>query len=92
MAIASTESLVDVLRRSFLLTRAQVDEAAALQAQFQDPASLAKEMQRRGWLTAYQVEHLLHGDPAPCCSASTSSCNRSAKAAWVRCSRPAIAS
>src|SRR4051794_27731482 len=62
MAIDSVAILADALRHSRLLTPPQLDELIqTLQAQFPQPRSLAGEMLRRGWLTAYQINQLFQG-------------------------------
>src|SRR5262249_40961969 len=62
MSIASVPDLVEILRAGQLLGPAQLDEAAGhLQAQFTDPAALARELVRRGWLTPHQVNRLFQG-------------------------------
>src|SRR3954454_13443390 len=62
MAVASTASLVDVLRQHRLLEAAQLEEVSrTLQLRFADPKALAKELIQRGWLTPYQANQLLTG-------------------------------
>src|SRR6266545_2763577 len=62
MAIASVASLVDTLRQHQLLEEPQRQEAVGgLQRQFADPRELARELLRRGWLTAYQINQLFLG-------------------------------
>src|SRR5262249_17461492 len=57
-----SESLV-TLRRYQLIGPAQLSElmAAELQGRLPDARALGKELLRRGWLTAYQVNRLLQG-------------------------------
>src|SRR5947199_10460549 len=57
-ALALTQSL----RQLALLPPEQQAELSPLEARFPDPVALAAELQRRGWLTAYQIEQLLRGD------------------------------
>jgi serine/threonine-protein kinase len=56
--------LLDALRETGLLTSKQLSELADLdlQGQIPDGASLHRELRARGWLTAYQIDHLLAGD------------------------------
>src|SRR5262245_4767882 len=61
MASVSSSSLVEALCHYRLLDSAQLQELPALQAHFSDPKALAKELIKRGWLTAYQANHLLKG-------------------------------
>jgi serine/threonine-protein kinase len=54
--------LVDGIRENHLLNPAQLDEfTSELQARYANPATLAAELVKRGWLTSYQAEHLLQG-------------------------------
>src|SRR5258708_7291632 len=55
-------ALTHAIRQLSLLPAEQQGELAALEAGFPDPVELAAELQRRGWLTAYQSEQLLQGD------------------------------
>jgi tRNA A-37 threonylcarbamoyl transferase component Bud32 len=56
------QALVDALREHELLSATKLDElTAALQPQFPDPAALADELVRRGWLTPFQTQRLLAG-------------------------------
>jgi len=62
MTITSCRALIEVLRRSDLLTRdqvAQVVRAARLPSA--NPRSLARAMLQRGWLTVYQINQLMAG-------------------------------
>jgi serine/threonine protein kinase len=61
MAITSTSELVEQLLRCHLLNSAQEAELRAGLAAFPDVRSLAAELMRRGWLTAYQVNRLVQG-------------------------------
>jgi WD40 repeat protein/serine/threonine protein kinase len=62
MPIASVANLVVALRQSRLLSPAQIDEVVRdLQARFQEPKSLARELLQRGWLTAFQINQLFQG-------------------------------
>jgi WD40 repeat protein/tRNA A-37 threonylcarbamoyl transferase component Bud32 len=58
MAIDSVAGLIDVIRACRLLEPAQLNDLAGRQEQFGDPRALARELLRRGWLTAYQVNQL----------------------------------
>jgi hypothetical protein len=60
--IVSVGGLVEALRRSPLLNPAQLGELAALQARASEARSLATELLRRNWLTAYQVNQILQGN------------------------------
>src|SRR6516162_2468493 len=65
MSLPSTANLVDVLRQYRLLEPAQLDEVArTLQQRFPDPRALTKELMQRGWLSAYQANHILQGKAA----------------------------
>jgi formylglycine-generating enzyme required for sulfatase activity/serine/threonine protein kinase len=62
MAIASVANFVKVMQESQLLDAAHLEELTGdLQARFPDPKALARELVRRGWLTAYQVNQLWKG-------------------------------
>ena len=61
MATVSTASLIDGLRRHRLLDSKRLEKLASLQSCWPDPLALAKELIRRGWLTAYQAKRLLQG-------------------------------
>jgi serine/threonine-protein kinase len=61
MPLDSVAGLLDALRQARLLTPAQLEEAARLQAQFPDPRALARELVRRGRLTPFQVNQLFQG-------------------------------
>ncbi len=63
MPLDSVASLVDALRQCRLLEPAQTEEAARLASQpdFADPRLLAREMLKRGWLTAFQVNQIFQG-------------------------------
>jgi WD40 repeat protein/serine/threonine protein kinase len=54
-------SLAGALQALPLLPGTQVKELPALQEQFPTPAALGEELQKRGWLTAFQVHRLLQG-------------------------------
>src|SRR4051794_33829919 len=58
MAIDSVAGLIDVIRASRLLEPAQLNDLAGWQGRFGDAHALARELMRRGWLTAYQVNQL----------------------------------
>jgi serine/threonine-protein kinase len=62
MPLDSVADWVEVLRRTPLLTPAQIDELTRdLEKRFPDPRALARELLRRGWLTPYQINQLAHG-------------------------------
>src|SRR5262245_50487846 len=61
MPIDSIPSLIAALRESRSLRPAQLEETAALQARFQNPRLVAKELLQRGWLTAYQINQIFRG-------------------------------
>jgi serine/threonine-protein kinase len=61
MTIATLSEFVEALRRDHFLEPAQLDELTSLQSRFSEPRHLAKELIQRGWLTPYQVNHLLQG-------------------------------
>ena len=59
MAIATAADFVELLGRHRLLDSSQVEEAErTLVCRFPEPASLAGELVRRGWLSSYQVNLL----------------------------------
>jgi tRNA A-37 threonylcarbamoyl transferase component Bud32 len=60
-AIVSSASLLQSLRQYRLLETAQVQELEALLPRPADAKALAGELVRRGWLTPYQANQLLHG-------------------------------
>jgi serine/threonine protein kinase len=65
MVIESTENLVSVLRQSELLNGPQLDELLmSLQYAFPEPADLADDLVRRGWLTRHQADLLSCGRAA----------------------------
>jgi serine/threonine-protein kinase len=61
MADLTPAALAAFLRDKQLLTPAQAQELGQLQAHCPDGRTLVKELARRGWLTPYQAEQLLHG-------------------------------
>src|SRR5262249_8573140 len=62
MTLATCGSIIDSMRRLRLLEEAQIGELDALvQHGVDDPRELARELMRRDWLSAYQVNHLLKG-------------------------------
>ena len=64
MAIACVASFVEALAQGPLLEAAQQQELDALGACHPDPRALARELIRRGWLTAYQINQLFLGRAA----------------------------
>lgn len=61
MAIVSTASLVEGIRRNHLFNSKQLEKLARLQQRHPEPLVLARDLIRRGWLTAYQAKRLLQG-------------------------------
>lgn len=62
MSLPSTANLVDVLRQYRLLEPGQLDEVTrTLQQRFPEPRALTKELMQRGWLSAFQANHVLQG-------------------------------
>jgi serine/threonine protein kinase len=62
MSMPSLSAFVEAVRRSGWLAREQVDQFAALAgASDADPLTVAKEVVRRGWLTALQVRMFWNG-------------------------------
>src|SRR5712692_7640615 len=62
MPIDSVSSLIFALRESRALRPAHLAQTTGtLQAQFQNPRLLAKELLQRGWLTAYQINQIFQG-------------------------------
>ncbi|HKI38491.1 MAG TPA: hypothetical protein VKA46_41970 [Gemmataceae bacterium] len=62
MPITSAAGLVEAVRRFSLLPAGQVEELAALHPCFADARALAKELLQRGWITPYQINHLVAGN------------------------------
>ncbi|MCI0462221.1 MAG: serine/threonine protein kinase [Gemmataceae bacterium] len=61
MGIATVPQFLDTLRDSQLLGPAEWKQLAVLQQQTADLRALARELVKRGWLTAYQVNQLVRG-------------------------------
>lgn len=62
MSVSTAAEFVAVLRECKLLEPAQMEEVErTLAASCSDPRALARELARRGWLTAYQCNELLLG-------------------------------
>jgi len=61
MKIESLDDLLATLRQSGLLEEEQQEQLGALAAGFGHPAALARELERRAWLTPYQAAELLAG-------------------------------
>src|SRR5205807_258975 len=60
MTLATCGGILDSLRRLQLVEEPQAREIAGLlQSGLDDPRELARELLRRDWLTAFQVNHLL---------------------------------
>jgi formylglycine-generating enzyme required for sulfatase activity/tRNA A-37 threonylcarbamoyl transferase component Bud32 len=57
----SAAALLEAIRASRLLQPAQQSEVEALRSRFADAKELARELLRRGWLTAFQANLLLQG-------------------------------
>lgn len=55
----SVQSLIEALRTYQLLEPEQIEQIAG--ERFTEPRTLAKELLRRGWLTAYQINSLFQG-------------------------------
>ena len=65
MAVEMVFQLIDQMRQGQLLTPPQLDELKrSLQRRFLESNALAHALVKRGWLTAYQTEQLLHGGGA----------------------------
>ena len=62
MPITSAVGLVEAVRRFNLLSPAQTEELAGLHPRFADARELARELIQRGWLTPYQINHLVAGN------------------------------
>jgi serine/threonine-protein kinase len=58
MPLDTVAGLIDAARACRLLEPAQLNELAGWQGRFAEPRALARELIRRGWLTAYQVNQL----------------------------------
>src|SRR5262245_11745500 len=58
---ATPAQLLDTLRSLHLLDGSQLEAAAQLQGKFPATKELVRELVRRGWLTSYQVNELVHG-------------------------------
>jgi WD40 repeat protein/serine/threonine protein kinase len=61
MPAATVANLIETLTRLGLLEREQLAALPDLQTQFPEARALARELVRRGWLTAYQVNQLAQG-------------------------------
>jgi serine/threonine protein kinase len=61
MTSSTLATFVQILRDYQLLSAVQLDELPVLQARFADSRALARELVRRGWLTAYQANQLVQG-------------------------------
>jgi serine/threonine protein kinase len=61
MGITSSAALVRELEEQHLLKPVQLQELARRAAGMREPAALAQELIRRGWLTDYQARRLLQG-------------------------------
>jgi serine/threonine-protein kinase len=62
MTIATVSEFVDAVGQCHLLEPEQLAELTGdIQSRFAEPRQLAKELMQRGWLTPYQVNHLLQG-------------------------------
>jgi WD40 repeat protein/serine/threonine protein kinase len=62
MPITSAVGLFEAVRRFALLSPAQTDEVAGMHGRFADARAVAKELLQRGWLTPYQINHLVAGN------------------------------
>src|SRR5262245_16599977 len=56
--------LVDLLAQHRILDSGQLDEVRSFQRRYADPRLLFKELVLRGWLTAFQANHVLNGRAA----------------------------
>jgi serine/threonine protein kinase len=64
MSISSVQELAEALRVYSLLGPEQLDELTPeFLDRFFDPRGLAKYLLKQGWLTVFQVNHLIQGDP-----------------------------
>ncbi len=54
--------LIDWLAKNLFLSNSQVDELRAVMATFPDSLALARELLRRDWLTAFQVNQIMRGE------------------------------
>lgn len=61
MAFESVADFVDSLQRFGLLEPEWDEVTRALQLRYQDPRALARELLKRDWLTAYQINQLFAG-------------------------------
>lgn len=62
MAMVTTATLIDTLRQHQILEPEQLAEVTrTLQVQFPEPRDLARELMKRGWLSAYQLNLLMQG-------------------------------
>jgi serine/threonine-protein kinase len=59
--VTSVESLLALLRTSPLLDGGQLAELAAIQGNYGEARDLARELLKRNWLTAFQVNQLFRG-------------------------------
>jgi eukaryotic-like serine/threonine-protein kinase len=64
MALATLASFVDGILQSQILDAEQCDEMRRLQSEAENPRDLARQMLRRDWLTAYQVNQIFQGKGA----------------------------
>jgi serine/threonine protein kinase/WD40 repeat protein len=62
MPITSAADLAEAVRRFVLLPPVRARELAGLHPRFADARALARELLQRGWLTAYQINHLVAGN------------------------------
>src|SRR5262245_23513422 len=61
MSFASLADFAAAMRQGRLLDSAQVEQLDAMPAASSDPRTVARELVRKGWLTAYQVNELFLG-------------------------------
>jgi serine/threonine protein kinase/Leucine-rich repeat (LRR) protein len=64
MTLISPSALMDSLRQYRLVDAAHLAEATQQLSGFTEPKAFVGELIRRGWLTAYQANHLLQGRAA----------------------------
>jgi serine/threonine protein kinase len=62
--MATVADFMNAVRDSQLLDGAQLDEVSQeLLPRYEDPKDLAQQLTQRGWLTPYQADQLLEGQP-----------------------------
>src|SRR6266481_3479793 len=62
MSIACATDFIDLLRQSQLLEPQQLEQAErSFQTRCPQPQALCRELERRGWLTSFQIHLLVRG-------------------------------